>query len=118
MSFSSYRRFSISNTKEGGPVVNQIAGALANRVVRAAQEGKNFKVCTYQSLSRHFWHLLTRHHTQIVIIIPEVPAFSGNIKDESTLKTIMAGQYRTINRGGHSIYEIIRKAGFEPYVFV
>jgi phospholipase D1/2 len=28
----------------------------------------------------------------------------------------MAAQYRTINRGGHSIYEEIRKAGYEPYV--
>jgi len=28
----------------------------------------------------------------------------------------MAAQYRTINRGGHSIYEEIRKAGYEPWV--
>jgi phospholipase D1/2 len=28
----------------------------------------------------------------------------------------MAAQYRTINRGGHSIYEDIRAAGFEPSV--
>ena len=27
----------------------------------------------------------------------------------------MAAQYRTINRGGSSIYEEIRKAGYEPY---
>lgn len=25
-----------------------------------------------------------------------------------------AAQYRTMNRGGHSIYEEITKAGFEP----
>ena len=29
---------------------------------------------------------------------------------------IMAAQYRTMNRGGHSIYEEVRKAGYEPYV--
>jgi len=28
----------------------------------------------------------------------------------------MAAQYRTINRGGSSIYEEIRKAGYEPLV--
>jgi len=28
----------------------------------------------------------------------------------------MGAQYRTINRGGHSIYEGIRKAGYDPYV--
>jgi phospholipase D1/2 len=48
-------------------------------------------------------------------VIPEVPGFAGNIKDESALKIIMAAQWRTINRGGHSIYEEIRKAGYEPY---
>lgn len=47
-------------------------------------------------------------------MIPELPGFAGDVKDESALKTIMAAQYRTINRGGHSIYEEIRKAGYEP----
>ncbi len=51
---------------------------------------------------------------QVVVVIPEVPGFAGNIKNESSVKIIMAAQYRTINRGGHSIYEEIRKAGFEP----
>lgn len=46
--------------------------------------------------------------------MPEVPAFAGNVKDASAVKTILAAQYRTINRGGNSIYEEIRKAGFEP----
>lgn len=51
---------------------------------------------------------------QVVVVIPEVPGFAGNIKDASSLQVIMAAQYRTINRGGHSIYEEIRKAGYEP----
>ena len=28
----------------------------------------------------------------------------------------MGAQYRTINRGGHSIYEEVRKAGYDPCV--
>ena len=48
------------------------------------------------------------------MVIPELPAFAGDVKSETSLKTIMAAQYRTINRGGSSIYEEIRKAGFEP----
>lgn len=52
------------------------------------------------------------------MVIPEVPGFAGDIKTEGGLKTIMAAQYRTINRGGHSIYEEIRTAGYEPYVLV
>ncbi|KAJ4496601.1 hypothetical protein C8R41DRAFT_895092 [Lentinula lateritia] len=72
----------ISATKKGDVVTNEIAGALAHR---------------------------------IVVVIPEVPAFSGNVKDESSFKIIMAAQYRTItiNWGGASIYETIRKAGYE-----
>ena len=56
--------------------------------------------------------------SQVVVVIPEVPGFAGNIKDTSALKTIMAAQYRTINRGGNSIYESVRKAGFDPYVLI
>ena len=48
------------------------------------------------------------------MVIPEVPGFAGQIKDESAIKIIMAAQYRTMNRGGHSIYEELRKAGIEP----
>ena len=102
---------SISNTVEKGPVKNLIAQALVSRILMAAKDGTKFKV---------------------VILIPEVPGFSGNIKDETAIKTIMAAQvsclssqisgdklmmydkYRTMNRGGNSIYEAVRNAGYEP----
>lgn len=51
---------------------------------------------------------------KVIVAIPEVPGFAGDLKSEGSLKIIMAAQYRTINRGGSSIYEEIRKAGFEP----
>lgn len=51
---------------------------------------------------------------KVVVVIPEVPGFAGNISDQTAIKTIMAAQYRTINRGGHSIYEEIRQAGYDP----
>jgi hypothetical protein len=35
---------SISNTGKNGPVQNQIAKALADRIIRAAQAGERFKV--------------------------------------------------------------------------
>lgn len=56
----------------------------------------------------------TTQPMQVVVVIPELPGFAGNIKDETAIKTIMAAQYRTINRGGHSIYEEIRKQSYEP----
>ncbi|KAH9884507.1 phospholipase D/nuclease [Cubamyces lactineus] len=86
-------QFFISNTQEEGPVKNLIAKALVERIIRAGREGKRFRV---------------------VVIIPEVPGFAGQVKDETSVKTIMAAQYRTMNRGGHSIYEEVRKAGYEP----
>jgi len=85
--------FSISATKPGGVVVNMIGRALVDRIIRAASAGQKFMV---------------------VVVIPEVPGFAGDVKNESSLKIIMAAQYRTINRGGSSIYEKIREAGYEP----
>jgi len=87
--------FSISATKDGEQIVNKIAEALVERIIRAHRDGNKFKV---------------------FIAIPELPGFAGNVKDESSLQFIMAGQYRTINRGGSSIYEQLWKAGIEPYV--
>ncbi|KAG9312443.1 hypothetical protein JVU11DRAFT_6827 [Chiua virens] len=90
-------RFRISNTQDEGVVKNHIAKALVERIIEAARAGKKFKV---------------------VVVIPEVPGFAGDIKNETAIKTIMAAQYRTINRGGHSIYEEIRKAGYEPMDYI
>ncbi|EKM74848.1 hypothetical protein AGABI1DRAFT_132820 [Agaricus bisporus var. burnettii JB137-S8] len=90
-------QFFISSTTDGDVVTNKIAKALADRVIRAGQEGKRFKV---------------------VIFIPEVPGFAGNVKDEGSLKTIIGAQYRTINRGGNSIYEKVREAGYEPLDYI
>ncbi|KAF9530719.1 phospholipase D [Crepidotus variabilis] len=90
-------QFFISNTQPKGSVTNQIAAALVERIVRAAREGKRFKV---------------------VVTIPEVPGFAGDVKTEGSIKTIMAAQYRTINRGGNSIYEEIRRAGYEPLDYI
>ncbi|KAJ6632257.1 phospholipase D/nuclease [Mycena sp. CBHHK59/15] len=90
-------QFFISSTYDNDEVKNQIAAALVRRIVRAAKADQKFKV---------------------IVTIPEVPGFSGNLKDEGSLKIIMAAQYRTINRGGHSIYEEIRKAGYEPLDYI
>lgn len=83
---------------------------MVTRIIQAAQDGQKFKVCFYARSDS----MQDAHPIQVVVVIPEVPGFAGNIRDESSVKTIMAAQYRTINRGGHSIYEEIRKAGYEP----
>ncbi|KAJ7760900.1 phospholipase D/nuclease [Mycena maculata] len=93
----SFNQFFISSTVKNDPVTNQIAAALVARILGAARAGKNF---------------------QVVVVIPEVPGFAGNIKSESAIQTIMAAQYRSINRGGNSIYEKIRAEGYEPSNFI
>ncbi|KIJ51188.1 hypothetical protein M422DRAFT_203211 [Sphaerobolus stellatus SS14] len=90
-------QFFISATNDKDVVKNQIARALLERILRAAQEQAKFHV---------------------VVVIPEVPGFSGNIADESAIKTIMAAQWRTINRGGNSIYEKIKEFGFDPMQYI
>jgi len=38
-----------------------------------------------------------------MVMMPEVPGFTGQIKDVETIKIIMGAQWRTINRSGLSI---------------
>jgi phospholipase D1/2 len=123
-------QFFISATYDKDEVKNQIAAALVERIVRAAQNDQKFQVSSLAlylavhgspppplppARQRMHW---THATPQVIVVIPEVPGFAGSIKDEGSLKIIMAAQYRTINRGGRSIYEEVRKAGFEPCVFL
>ena len=54
------------------------------------------------------------------VMMPSVPAFAGDLKSDDALGTraIMEFQYDSINRGGHSIYEEIQKAGFNPLDYI
>lgn len=90
-------QFFISNTGNEGPVKNQIAAALVERIIRAARSGTKFKV---------------------IVVIPEVPGFAGDVKSETSIKTIMAAQFRTINRGGKSIFEELRRARLNPEDYI
>ncbi|PWY88921.1 phospholipase D/nuclease [Aspergillus heteromorphus CBS 117.55] len=81
------------------PVQNKIGAAIVERILRAARAGEKFK---------------------IVVVMPSVPCFAGDLEDESTLGTraIMEFQYNCINRGGHSIMELIAKEGFNPMDYI
>lgn len=81
------------------PVKNRIGAAIVERIVRAAKAGEKYKV---------------------IVIMPAVPAFAGDLKDDSSLGTraIMEYQYNSINRGGHSIMESIADAGFNPTDYI
>ncbi|KAJ5894676.1 Phospholipase D/Transphosphatidylase [Penicillium taxi] len=81
------------------PVKNQIGAAIVERILRAARAGEKYK---------------------IMVVIPSVPCFAGDLRDDSMLGTraIMEFQYNSINRGGHSIMELIAKEGFNPMDYI
>ena len=81
------------------PVKNLIGAAIVERILRAARAGE-------------------RYH--VIVMMPAVPAFAGDLKDESSLGTraVMEYQYDSINRGGHSIMEEIAKAGVNPTEYI
>jgi len=74
------------------PVRNKIGAAIAERCIRAYQNGEKYKV---------------------IVCMPSVPAFAGDLHADDSLGTraIMEFQYNSICRGGHSIMETIEKAG-------
>lgn len=72
---------------------------MVERILRAARNGEKYKM---------------------IIMIPSVPAFAGDLKNDDALGTraIMEFQYDSICRGGHSIYEEIAKAGVNPMDYI
>ncbi|RMZ75361.1 hypothetical protein DV738_g5527, partial [Chaetothyriales sp. CBS 135597] len=81
------------------PVQNLIGKALVDRILRAARSNQKYKV---------------------IVLIPAVPAFAGDLRDDDSLGTraIMEFQYFSINRGGHSIMELIAQAGYNPLDYI
>ncbi|KAI1437905.1 hypothetical protein GGR50DRAFT_566898 [Xylaria sp. CBS 124048] len=83
------------------PVHNTIGKAIVDACVRAAKEGRKFRV---------------------IIIIPAVPGFAGDLRDDAATGTraIMDYQFRSINRGEHSIFGQLRAQGVDPtdHIFV
>jgi phospholipase D1/2 len=81
------------------PVKNLVGKALVDRILRAARAGEKYKV---------------------IVVIPSVPGFADDLRDDSALGTraIMEFQYNSINRGGHSVMQLIGQAGFNPLDYI
>jgi phospholipase D1/2 len=93
-------QFFITATSDGQrPVKNLIGAAIVERILRAARAGEKYKV---------------------IVVIPSVPGFAGDLRNDSALGTraIMEFQYNSINRGGHSIMELIAKEGYNPMEYI
>ncbi|KAF2199747.1 phospholipase D/nuclease [Delitschia confertaspora ATCC 74209] len=91
--------FITATSDQQKPIKNKIGAAIVERILRAARNGEKYKM---------------------MVMMPAVPAFAGDLKSDDALSTraIMEFQYDSINRGGHSIYEEIAKAGFNPMDYI
>lgn len=81
------------------PVKNRVGAAIVERILRAARNGED-------------WHM--------IVNIPSVPAFAGDLKADEALGTraIMEFQYFSINRGGNSIMESVAREGVDPMKYI
>jgi phospholipase D1/2 len=86
--------FITATSREQAPVMNKIGAAMVERIVQAHEADEDF---------------------MIIVVMPAVPAFAGDLKSDGALGTraIMEFQYNSISRGGHSIMESLRDAGIE-----
>jgi phospholipase D1/2 len=95
-------QFFITATGENQrPILNNIGRSIVDAVSRAAKEGRKFRV---------------------IIVIPAIPGFAGDLRKDAAAGTraIMDYQYKSINRGEHSIFGQLRKQDIDPtkHIFV
>jgi phospholipase D1/2 len=88
-----------ATSQDHGAVINKVGAAIVDRIVRAAKARERYK---------------------IIVVMPAVPAFAGDVQYDSSPGTlaVMELQYKSISRGGHSIMEKIRAAGFDPSKYI
>lgn len=82
------------------PIMNKIGRAIVDRIIRAVDERQKFR---------------------IIVIMPAIPAFAGDLQVEGSLGTraIMEFQYRSINNDrGFSIMEQLTKRGVNPKEYI
>ncbi|KAH8146704.1 uncharacterized protein LAJ45_09387 [Morchella importuna] len=92
--------FITATGEEQAPIKNTIGAAIVDAVLRAAKEGRKFRV---------------------ICVIPAIPGFPGDLRDAAAAGTraIIDYQYKSICRGEHSIMSRIEAAGVDPkkYIF-
>ncbi|KAI9372639.1 hypothetical protein BJX61DRAFT_431411 [Aspergillus egyptiacus] len=83
------------------PILNTVGRAIVDACVRAGKEGRKFRV---------------------IIVIPAIPGFAGDLRQNEAAGTraIMDYQYKSINRGEHSIFGQIAAQGVDPtnHIFI
>ncbi|KAG0077002.1 hypothetical protein BGZ92_002158 [Podila epicladia] len=86
--------------ENGNPDIKNLIGlALVNRIVRAHNEGKKFRV---------------------IVVMPLMPAFEADImsSEAGTLRKVMHFQYASICRGGNSVLERLTAQGIDSDEYI
>lgn len=80
---------------DGTVIENRIGDALVERIIRAFNEGKQWKA---------------------IILIPLVPGFESSVDkpDGSSVRVVMQCQYMSISRGSSCLFAKLRKYGIDP----
>ncbi|KAG0259752.1 hypothetical protein BG011_002401 [Mortierella polycephala] len=92
--------FVTSATEDGSDILkNTIGLALVNRIMRAHEEGKKFRV---------------------IVVMPLMPAFEADVmsSEAGTLRKVMHFQYISICRGGNSILERLVANDIDPDQYI
>lgn len=93
--------FITATGEEQKPILNTIGRSIVDACVRASKEGRKFRV---------------------IVVIPAIPGFAGDLRKDAAAGTraIMDYQYKSINRGEHSIFGQLRKEGIDPseHIFI
>lgn len=76
---------------------NQIGAALVERILRASKENKKFK---------------------IIVIIPTIPCFAGELDKAAGIRAILAYQFYSISRGENSIFGQLRTKGVDASEYI
>lgn len=85
--------FITATESQEGPVQNRVGAAIVERIIRAFNDEKKYKV---------------------IVCIPAVPGFAGDLHDKQTsILAIMDSQYKSICRGAHSIVEKLKEKGIK-----
>ncbi|KAL6451092.1 SPO14 Phospholipase D1 [Candida maltosa Xu316] len=84
---------------DGTEIKNRIGDALVDRIIRAHQEGTNWKA---------------------IIVIPLMPGFEAQVDEAegSSVRVIMQCQFMSISRGDSSIFAKLRKKGINPDQYI
>ncbi|TDZ53886.1 Phospholipase D1 [Colletotrichum trifolii] len=85
----------VMNTK----IVNRIGDALVERIIKAHENGEDWKAC---------------------IVIPLMPGFQNTVDEQegTSVRLILQCQYYSICRGDGSIFSRLRAAGIEPEDYI